>query len=89
MQRLAYASSVDALCQVLEGKEESCLGAHCWISDMSSKVKIAPNGLEYCSVHVKCSNGAEYTIPAFGKEASELMDEALRSAIQTPLVLAA
>jgi hypothetical protein len=53
---------------------------------MPSRLGIAVNGLEYCSVHVICSNGAEYDIPAFGAEAKELFDEAMRSAMEMPFL---
>lgn len=45
-------------------------------------VKITPrgykmsNGIEYCGVGVKGEDGIEYSIQAYGKEASNLHDEA-------------
>ena len=63
-----HGSSVDVLRKMLE------LEGHI--------VKITPrccklsNGIEYCSVGVKREDGIEYSIQAYGKEASNLHNEA-------------
>jgi hypothetical protein len=59
-----YSSSVDALRKLVR------LEGHI--------VNISPrdyNGVEYCSVGVKGKNGIDYSIQAYGKEASELLKE--------------
>jgi hypothetical protein len=45
-------------------------------------VKITPkdyalsNGVEYCSVGLKCNEGTNYSVQAYGKEARELHEQA-------------
>jgi hypothetical protein len=36
------------------------------------------NGIEYCLVEVTCDNGEQYGIQAFGREAGQLHEEALK-----------
>ena len=84
---MAFASAADALGRLLEGKEPSAIGARCWISGMPSRLGVAANGLEYCSVQVTCSNGAEYDVPAFGAEAKELLEEAMKSTMEMPFLM--
>jgi len=54
---------------------------------MPSRLGVAANGLEYCSVQVTCSNGAEYDVPAFGAEAKELLEEAMKSTMEMPFLM--
>jgi hypothetical protein len=49
-------------------------------------VKITPkdyalsNGVEYCSVGLKCNEGTNYSVQAYGKEARELHEQATKMA---------
>jgi hypothetical protein len=44
------------------------------------------NGVEYCSVGVKGKNGVDYSIQAYGKEASDLHIEAW-TIMETPTMM--
>jgi hypothetical protein len=62
-----YSSSVDALRKLVK------LEGH--IVNISPRDYKLSNGVEYCSVGVKGKNGIDYSIQAYGKEASELLKE--------------
>jgi hypothetical protein len=45
---------------------------------MSRTVTYLQNGIEYCHIEVTCEGGEQYGIQAFGQEAVELHNEALK-----------
>lgn len=50
----------------------------CHITKLSHSESRLENGIEYCLVEVTCDNGEQYGIQAFGGEAEQLHQEALR-----------
>ena len=50
----------------------------CRITKLSHSESRLENGIEYCLVEVTCDNGEQYGIQAFGGEAVQLHQEALR-----------
>lgn len=68
---MPFDSAADALCRLL-GKCEAAAGLACWISRAPRDIRLAPNGIEYYSVEVTCTDGSQYQLSAFGTEALEL-----------------
>ena len=50
----------------------------CRITKLSHSGSRLENGIEYCLLEVTCDNGEQYGIQAFGGEAVQLHQEALR-----------
>ena len=52
--------------------------------DDAQIIRISPkgytllNGVDYCYVGLRCKNGADYSIQAYGKEAIELYNDAMK-----------
>jgi hypothetical protein len=68
---LAYISSTDALRQLMRSQENGA-----YIVKISPKDNTLSNGVEYCYVGLKCKDGTNYSVQAYGKEARELHEEA-------------
>jgi hypothetical protein len=68
---LAYISSIDALRQLMRSQENGA-----YIVKISPKDNTLSNGVEYCYVGLKCKDGTNYSVQAYGKEARELHEEA-------------
>jgi hypothetical protein len=64
-----HSSSVDIL--------RKLVSLECHILKISPRGYKLSNGVEYCSVGVKGEDSIEYSIQAYGKEASELLEDAL------------
>jgi len=67
--QLAYISSTDALRQLMRSQDKS-------IVKISPKDYTLSNGVDYCCVGLKCKDGTNYSVQAYGKEARELHEEA-------------
>jgi hypothetical protein len=78
---LAYISSTDALRQLMRSQENGA-----YIVKISPKDNILSNGVEYCYVGLKCKDGTNYSVQAYGKEARELHEEA-RMIATRPIML--
>jgi hypothetical protein len=78
---LAYFSSTDALRQLMRSQENGA-----YIVKISPKDNTLSNGVEYCYVGLKCKDGANYSVQAYGKEARELHQESTMIAT-TPIML--
>jgi hypothetical protein len=50
--------------------------AGAYIVKISPKDNTLTNGVDYCYVGLKCKDGTNYYVQAFGKEARELHEEA-------------
>ena len=77
----SYSGSVLALQKLLQQQQQQCeshSGLVCHITKMSRTVAYLPNGIEYCHIEVTCDGGEQYGIQAFGQEAAELHNEALK-----------
>ncbi len=72
---MVYNSSTDALQQLLF--LESHGGR---ITKSLETVSMLANGLPYYFVEVTCTDGSQYGIHAYGEEARELREEAMRTA---------
>ncbi|MGB5091637.1 MAG: hypothetical protein WBN72_11900 [Nitrososphaeraceae archaeon] len=68
---MAYISSTDALRQLMRSQENGA-----YIVKISPKDNTLSNGVEYCYVGLKCKDGTNYSVQAYGKEARELHEEA-------------
>lgn len=64
-----YSNSIEALKELVDS------GAGTQVVKITSNGYKLPNGVEYCSVKVKTFSG-EYSLQAYGKEASELYKKA-------------
>ncbi len=78
---MAYISSTDALRQLMRSQENGA-----YIVKISPKDNTLSNGVEYCYVGLKCKDGTNYSIQAYGKEARELHEEATMIATR-PIML--
>jgi hypothetical protein len=78
---LAYISSTDALRQLMRSQENGA-----YIVKISPKDNTLSNGVEYCYVGLKCKDGTNYSVQAYGKEARELHEEAIMIATR-PIML--
>ena len=66
-----YISSTDALRQLMRSQDNGA-----YIVKISPKDNTLSNGVEYCYVGLKCKDGTNYSVQAYGKEARELHEEA-------------
>jgi len=78
---LAYISSTDALRHLMHSQDKGP-----FIVKISPKDNTLSNGVEYCYVGLKCKDGTNYSIQAYGKEARELHEEATMIATR-PIML--
>jgi hypothetical protein len=69
--QLAYVSSTDALRQLMGSQDNRA-----YIVKISPKDNILSNGMDYCYVGLKCRDGTNYSVQAYGKEAKKLHEEA-------------
>ena len=75
---MAYASSIDALRELLTpGNSLSAYGS-CRVTNITQDIHCTTNGVEYCAVQVTCDGNIQYGIQALGEEAIKLHKEALR-----------
>ena len=78
---MAYISSTDALRQLMRSQENGA-----YIVKISPKDNTLSNGVEDRYVGLKCKDGTNYSVQAYGKEARELHEEATMIAT-TPIML--
>ena len=78
---MAYISSTDALRQLMRSQENGA-----YIVKISPKDNTLSNGVEYCYVGLKCKDGTNYSVQAYGKEARDLYEEATMIATR-PIML--
>ena len=78
---MAYISSTDALRQLMRSQDKGA-----YIVKISPKDNTLSNGVEYCYVGLKCKDGTNYSVQAYGKEAIQLHEEATVIAT-TPIML--
>ena len=62
-ESVVYDSSIDALHDLLRS---------CQITEISTSLSYLINGIEYTFVEITCSDGIQYGLQAYGKEALEL-----------------
>ena len=72
-----YNNSVDAL-QRLLSTGQSSHSSNCRITKIPQDILYMTNGIEYCAVEITCDDATQYGIQAYGEEAIELHEEALR-----------
>jgi hypothetical protein len=65
-----YGSSIDAFYSVINSRR---------ISDVSTSSTELANGIQYSFVEITCSDGSQYGLQAYGKEAAELNRVALQN----------
>ncbi len=68
---MAYISSTDALSHLIRSQDNGA-----YIVKISPKDNTLSNGVEYCYVGIKCKDGCNYSVQAYGKEAIGLHEEA-------------
>ena len=68
---MAYISSTDALSHLIRSQDNGA-----YIVKISPKDNTLSNRVEYCYVGLKCKDGTNYSVQAYGKEARELYEEA-------------
>ena len=68
---MAYISSTDAISQLIRSEDTGA-----YIVKISPKDTTLSNGVDYCYVGLKCKDGTNYSVQAYGKEARELYEEA-------------
>ncbi len=76
----SYFSSVHALKDLLAPRSfpgHSNFGS-CRITKIPQDIHQMTNGMEYCAVEITCEDSSQYGIQAYGKEAVELYEEALK-----------
>jgi hypothetical protein len=73
-----YQDSVHALRELLPSEPNEDSSRLCRITKLSHSVSHLENGIEYCLVEVTCDDGEQYGIQAFGREAVQLHEEALK-----------
>jgi len=78
---LTYTSSTDALRDLMRSEDNGA-----YIVKISPKDNALSNGVEYCYVGLKCKDGTNYSVQAYGKEARELYEEATMMATR-PIML--
>ncbi len=78
---MTYISSTDALRQLMRAQDKGA-----YIVKISPKDNTLSNGVEYCYVGLKCKDGTNYSVQAYGKEAIQLHEEATMIAT-TPIML--
>ena len=69
--QLVDISSTDALRQLMLSDDTEA-----YIVKISPKDNTLTNGVDYCYVGLKCKDGTNYSVQAYGKEARELHEEA-------------
>jgi hypothetical protein len=74
--QLAYISSIDALKRLMRSQD---IG----IVNISPKDYTLRNGVDYCYVGLKCKDGTDYSVQAYGKEARDLHEEATMMATRS------
>jgi hypothetical protein len=74
----SYQDSVHALRELLPSKPTEGSSRACRVTKLSHSVSHLENGIEYCLVEVTCDDGEQYGIQAFGREAVQLHNEALK-----------
>ena len=79
---MAYISSTDALRKLTESID---IGAN--IVKISPKGNTLSNGVDFCCVELESSNGTNYSIQAYGREARELHQEATVIANRTTMLV--
>ena len=77
---MTYISSTDALRQLMRSQDKGA-----YIVKISPKDNTLSNGVEYCYVGLKCKDGTNYSVQAYGKEAIQLHEEA--TMIATPPIM--
>ena len=78
---MAYISSTDALSHLIRSQDNGA-----YIVKISPKDNTLSNGVEYCYVGIKCKDGTNYSVQAYGKEARELYEKATMIATR-PMML--
>jgi hypothetical protein len=68
---LIYTSSTDALRHLMRSQEKRA-----YIVKISPKDNTLSNGVQYCYVGIKCKDGTNFSVQAYGKEAIGLHEEA-------------
>lgn len=68
---MPYISSTDALRQLMLSEDTGA-----YIVKISPKDNTLTNGMDYRYVGLKCKDGTNYSVQAYGKEAKELHEEA-------------
>lgn len=68
---MTYSSGTDALRQLMRSDDSGA-----YIVKISPKDNKLSNGVDYCYVGLKCKDGTDYYVQAYGKEARELHEEA-------------
>ena len=74
----SFNNSVDALQRLLSTGQSSHIGS-CRITKIPRDILHMINGIEYCAVEITCDDATQYGIQAYGEEAIELHQEALRT----------
>ncbi|MDW0296480.1 MAG: hypothetical protein QN699_09340 [Nitrososphaeraceae archaeon] len=77
-----YISSTDALRQLMLSENTGA-----YIVKISPKDNTLTNGVDYCYVGLKCHDGTDYSVQAYGKEARELHEEATIMAIRSIMLV--
>ena len=73
----SFNNSIDALQRLLSTGQSSPSGS-CRITKIPQNILHMINGIEYCAVEITCDDATQYGIQAYGDEAIELHEEALR-----------
>ena len=79
---MVYISSTDALRQLMLSEDTEA-----YIVKISPKDSTLTNGVGYCYVGLKCKDGTNYSIQAYGKEARELHEQATIMATRSIMVV--
>jgi hypothetical protein len=74
----SYQDSIHALQELIPSEPNGVSTRACHITKLSHNVSHLKNGIEYCLVEVTCDDGEQYGIQAFGLEAVQLHNEALK-----------
>jgi hypothetical protein len=81
---LAYISSTDALRQLIRSEDTGA-----YIVKISPKDTSLSNEVLYCYVGLRCKDGTNYSVQAYGKEARELHEEATIMATRPIMLVSA
>ena len=68
---MGFINSTDALRQLMRSEDTGA-----YIVKISPKDNTLTNGVQYCYVGIKCKDGTDYSVQAYGREAIELHEEA-------------
>jgi hypothetical protein len=74
----SYQDSIHALRELIPSEPNEGSRHECRITKLSHNASHLENGIEYCLVEVTCDDGEQYGIQAFGREAVQLHEEALK-----------